>query len=270
MTGSGQAPQSRFKSEIASLPLVARNDMVAQFDASGAFETCRVRRGKILHLRDHLERLGASLKTVGIASWDPEAARQGLVKEARGIQDGFVRILVRRWGRPRWVVHRHSGVPYSRRQLERGVSVRTVPTRWPAGESGWAQAKLSERLPAILGRSEAPEVAEVLRLGPHGHVTEGTVSNLFFVAGGRLVTAPHALGVLEGVTRAHVIRAARRLGIPVLETPFTRHELFNAEEAFLTNVLMGILPVREADGRRIGRRAPGPVTRKLRRALSRT
>jgi len=220
-------------------------------------------------LEEHLDRLRASLKTVGIQGWNETDGRRQLAGAARGVKEGYVRIAIRRWGQPRVVMHRHPGAPYPRRQLLRGVAVRTVPTRWPAGESGWAQAKLSERLPAILGRTEAPEAAEVLRLGPHGYLTEGTVSNLFFVADGRLVTAPHALGVLEGVTRAHVIRAARRLKIPVLETPFTRHELFNAGEAFLTNVLMGILPVREVDGRRIGRRAPGAITRRLMIALRR-
>ena len=104
-------------------------------------------------------------------------------------------------------------------------------------------------------------------MGPHGYVTEGTVSNLFFIQGKELVTAPAWAGILEGVTRSRVIRAARRMGVAVKEVPFTRHDLFNAEEAFLTNVLMGILPVRQVDGRRIGEKTPGPVTRKLMRAL---
>lgn len=251
------------------MALIRMNGPPAPFDASGAFETCRVRAGKVLRLGEHLERLRASLKTVGVPSWDELGTRRQLMREARGIREGYVRVAVRRSGEPRVLVHRRAGVPYSRRQVARGVLVRTVPTRWPAGETAWAQAKLSERLPAILGRIEAPDAVEVLRLGSHGHVTEGTVSNLFFVAGGQLVTAPHWLGVLEGVTRARVLQAARRLRIPVCESPFTRHELFNAEEAFLTNVLMGVLPVRAVDGRRIGRQVPGAVTRRLMGALKR-
>jgi len=235
----------------------------SQFDASGAFETCRVRRGRVLRLEEHLRRLRASLKTVGIFSWDEALARRELARAARGLKEGHVRIAVRRTGEPRILIHAHPGIPYSSRQRRQGVPLRTVPTRWPAGETAWAQAKTSERLSGVLARMEAPGVPEVLRLGPGGDVTEGTVSNLFFVREGALVTAPPWLGVLEGVTRARVIRAAKGLKIPVREVPFSRHDLFNAEEAFLTNVLMGILPVRELDGRRIGGRVPGPVTRKL-------
>ena len=54
------------------------------------------------------------------------------------------------------------------------------------------------------------------------------------------------------------------------EIPATRHDLFNAQEAFLTNVLMEILPIREVDGRRIGTQAPGPLTRRLMRAMKRS
>ena len=233
------------------------------FDASGVFETCRVSRAKVLHLEEHLARLRASLNTLGITGWMESAIRDQLRQAAQGMIDGYVRIAVRRVREPRIVIHRHEGIPYSKRQLQEGISLRTVPTRWPAGESTWAQVKLSERLPSILAKMEAPEVSEVLRIGPHGYVTEGTISNLFFARQGTLITPPSWLGILEGVTRAKVIQAARRLKIPVQEVPFTRHDLFNADEAFLTNVLMHILPVREVDGRRIGERIPGSITHGL-------
>ncbi len=243
------------------------NPPPAQFDASGVFETCRVQKGRVLRLEEHLCRLRASLKTVGISSWDEALVRREMAHSARNLREGSVRVAVRRAGSPRILVHAHSGFPYSSRQHRQGIPLRTVPTRWPAGETAWAQAKTSERLGGVLARIEAPGVPEVLRLSPRGEVTEGTVSNLFFIREGTLRTAPPWLGVLEGVTRARVIRAAKKLGVPVQETPFSRHDLFNAEEAFLTNVLMGILPVREVDGRRIGRKVPGPVTRRLMRAM---
>ena len=186
---------------------------------------------------------------------------------AREMKEGTLRIAVRRQGTPRILIHRSPGLPYSEKQLSEGIALRTVPSRWPAGETGWAQVKSSERLSGVLARMEAPEAAEVLRLGPHGYVTEGTVSNLFFIRGGELVTAPAWAGILEGVTRSRVIRAAGKLRLAVREIPFTRHDLFNAEEAFLTNVLMGILPVRQVDGRRVGEKTPGPVTRKLMREI---
>lgn len=238
-----------------------------QFDASGCFETCRVKRGRVLRLEEHLRRLGASVKMLGLAGWDEREVRAEVAKAARGMADGYVRVAVQRAGSPRLLVHRHAGHPYPAEWERRGIAVRTVPTRWPAGETASAQAKVSERLSGVLARMEAPEAPEVMRIGPHGYLTEGTVSNLFIVREGRLATPPSWLGVLEGVTRARVLEMARRLRIPAREIPMTRHDLFNAEEAFLTNVLMPILPVREADGRRIGASVPGPITRKLAKAL---
>lgn len=238
------------------------------FEATGAFETCRVEKGKILHLEEHLRRLRASLKTIGVFDASEREIRLDLLGAARGMSIGMVRVAVRREGQPRILIHRHAGLSYSRVQVRRGIAVRTVPSRWPAAETGLAQVKASERLGSVLARLEGADSVEVLRFGRHGYLTEGTVSNLFLVKDGGLITPPGWLGVLEGVTRERVLQAAQRLKIPVQKIPVTRHDLFNAEEAFFTNVLMGVLPVREADGRRIGSRIPGPVTRRLMEALS--
>ena len=237
----------------------------APFDASGVFETLRVARGKILHLREHLARLHASAQTVGMAGWDEAAVRLELARTASEIKEGYVRVALRRVGEPRIVVHRSAGLPYPKGLAKNGISIRTVPSRWPMAETAIGQAKLSERLTGVLARLEAPEEFELLRMGPHGYLTEGTVSNLFLVKDGALCTAPTWLGVLGGVTRAQVIRTARKNRVPVREIPSTRHDLFNADEAFLTNVLIGILPIRQVDGRRIGSQLPGPITRRLMR-----
>ena len=237
-------------------------------DASGAFETCRVKRGKVLRLGHHLDRLRASLKGIGLLQWDEREARGELIRSAAGLADGYLRIAVRRNDSPRVLVHRQERLPYTPQQARRGLSVTTVPSRMPQVEAVQGRVKSSERLSGIFARMEAPRADEVLRLSAHGYVTEGTVSNLFLVKAGELITAPAWSGVLEGITRAGVIRAARAMKVPVKETPFTRHDLFNAEEVFLTNVLMGVLPVREVDGRRIGGKLPGPLTRKLMRAMA--
>ena len=74
---------------------------------------------------------------------------------------------------------------------------------------------------------------------------------------------------MPGVVREAIIELARRARISVVEQPITRHEFYTAEEAFVTNSLLGVVPVRMADGRRIGRRCPGPITRRLRAAYAR-
>lgn len=161
------------------------------------------------------------------------------------------------------MIHQRSGTPYSPGQISEGISITTVANRHPAAESIHPQAKQSHQLPGILAKADALNSLEVLRIGPHGYLTEGTVSNLFLLKEGVLKTPPGWLGVLGGVMKGRVLEAASRLKIPVKEAPLTRHDLFNAEEAFLTNVLMEILPIRQVDGRAIGVRVPGPVTRRL-------
>ena len=218
----------------------------------------------------------SSLRTLGFPSRNGdgsgtvpivEMAGKELKEAARGIRDGYVRIMIRRTGKPRVVVHRHEGFPYSKGQIRKGISVTTVPARMAPVEAVQSRVKSSERLASVLARLDAPTAVEVLRIGPLGVLTEGTISNLFLVKENRLVTPPAWLGVLEGVTRAQVIEAARRMKIPVQEMPVTRHDLFNADEAFLTNVLVGILPMRQVDGRAIGAVPPGPVTQQLLRAI---
>ena len=258
---SARQTQSSLRRVKVPLPF----DSVGVLTDSGVFETCRVRKGQVLHLKEHLLRLGASLKTLGVTSWDEGLARCKLVQAARVVREGYVRINVRRSGK--LILHQHPGAPYDIAKILRGICLRTVPTRWPLGEPDSAQVKGSERLSGILARIEGADAPEVLRIGPHGYLTEGTVSNLFFIKKRKLVTPPRWVGVLEGVIRTEVLKVARTLRIPIEEIPITRHDLFNADEAFLTNVLMGIFPVREVDGRRIGERIPGPITRQLMQRL---
>ena len=239
------------------------------FDSSGCFETCRVSRGKVLRLQEHLKRLLDSARTLGV-SFSPSQARLALAGKAREVGEGFVRIAVRRWGEPKILLHSHRGLPYSKAQRARGVSVMTVAQRQSATEAVPAQVKHSERLGSVMAQAEGRAAAEVLRLGPQGYLTEGLVSNLFLVKGGKLITPPLWLGVLEGVTRGRILEEATRLKVPVAELPVTRHDLFNAEEAFLTNVLMEVLPIRQVDGRSIGTHVPGRITRRLLQKLKRS
>ena len=237
------------------------------FDASGAFETCRVRKARVIHQKEHMSRLEGSLKTLGISPLETGVLERELARAARKVGEGFVRVAVRRVGRPRIIIHEEPHLPYKRKELDHGISVVTAATRQPGTQALPAQAKYSERLSSILARMEGKIAPEILRLNSLGFLTEGTVSNLFIVKEGELLTPPTWLGVLEGVTRDQVFQVARRLRIPMRETPLTRHDLFCADEAFLTNVLMGVGPIREVDGRRIGAAVPGPITRCLMKAM---
>ncbi|MCD6006807.1 branched-chain amino acid transaminase [Halomonas sp. IOP_31] len=104
---------------------------------------------------------------------------------------------------------------------------------------------------------------ETLMLDPEGYVAEGSAENVFLVRDGVLHT-PEVTSCLQGITRDSVIALAReRLGMTVRERRITRDELYTADEAFFTGTAAEILPIRELDGRRIGRSDQRPVTREL-------
>jgi branched-chain amino acid aminotransferase len=96
-----------------------------------------------------------------------------------------------------------------------------------------------------------------------GSVTESTASNFGVVSRGAILTPPYWLGLLAGVTREVLFEIAGALGLPMRESPMTRHDIYNAEEAFLTSTLKEVLPVTVVDGRKINGGRPGPVTRRL-------
>ncbi len=103
---------------------------------------------------------------------------------------------------------------------------------------------------------------EALLLDTHGYVAEGSGQNIFIVRRGGLKTVP-LTSILEGITRDAVIEIAQNENIPVKETNFTRDELYVADEAFLSGTASEITPIREVDGRTIGKGKPGPITKKL-------
>src|SRR5947207_9420452 len=97
-------------------------------------------------------------------------------------------------------------------------------------------------------------------LNDAGNVAECTADNVFIVKRGQIFTPPITAGALRGITRGIVFEIAAELGIKVLETDITRHDIFVADECFLTGTAAEIIPVVKADGRLIGNGKPGPIT----------
>jgi branched-chain amino acid aminotransferase len=131
------------------------------------------------------------------------------------------------------------------------------------------RAKLSGHyINSILAKCEVKDAGydEAILLDPDGYVAEGTGENVFIVRHGRLLTTP-LTSILEGITRNTIMELARERNIPVVEERFTRDALYTAEEMFLTGTAAEVTPVREVDGRRIGRGTPGPITQDLQKAF---
>ena len=257
-------------------------NVVQEATDNGCFETMRAYHGRIFRLEAHLSRLHASCQDLGLTLPDRrELARLATDTLASSrLQEAIVRIALmpRPDGRtaPSIVVRSVSLPPAS--AYRRGIRLAIVPTRKFSVNTIDPQAKYSARLGSVLAVLDAQlrRADEALWVDAMGYVTESTASNVGIVREGTIVTPPCHLGLLAGITRDVLFELAAALGIR--ETPLTRHEVYNASEAFLLSTIKEILPVTSVDGRRIGSGTPphqtawwggtpGPIARQLHRAF---
>jgi len=257
------------KEVIGELPIE-----MLRIEAVGIFESMRAYGGRVLQEEGHLARLQESAKTVGYRFLpEPAKLRQEIkaALKAFGEKECYVRLTL--WEGQTFVIlgtRAHAAGLY-----EKGVALKTAS--FPRGGPNtfpW-QAKASAYQQAILASTEPhPDtIYEWMFLDQRGFLTESRVGNFFIVRygakGQAVLLTPPEHGILNGVTRRFVIKCALEIGIPVREVPLTRHEFFNADEAFLCNTSWEVLPVRALDGRVIGTGKPGPVTLKLHRFFKR-
>jgi len=109
----------------------------------------------------------------------------------------------------------------------------------------------------------AENYEDALLCNAEGHVTEGTTSNIFYARRGILATPPLDVGILDGITRRHILQLAAELQYPIREVRFPRARLLEADEVFLTSTIKEVIPVIQIDQTPIGNGAPGPMTRRL-------
>ncbi len=245
----------------------------------GVFEGIRVYAGRIFKLEEHLDRLYASAKSLLLRiPLSREEMREAILATVRasGLRDAYIRPVVSRGPGdlgldPRKcpdatvVVIVDSIRLYPEAAYERGLRMVTASVRRPSPDSLNGGVKSLNYLPNILARIEANQagVEEALMLTPEGFVCECSADNIFLVVRGEVVTPPPHLGLLRGITRDTVLDLAREEGIPTTERAFALHDVYNADECFLTGTGAEVVPVIEVDARQIGDGAPGPVTRGL-------
>lgn len=239
----------------------------------GIFETLRTYQGRLFCLPEHLERLRESAVTSGLRfSWSlgqierilQRSVRRYLaLPEADG--DAFLRLML--WPGELYVLAGSRKHPDT--IFREGVRLTTSVIQRPFTNAGAPQAKTHAYQNGIWAMLDhSGDAYEHLFLDAQGYVAEVSIGNLFIIKKGALLTPPVRV-ILNGVTRRFVIECALRSGIPVQERPLTRHEVFNADEAFLTNTSWEVLPVRELDGRMIGHRIPGSMTRSIHKQFKR-
>ena len=247
------------------------NCMEVGLSTYAVFESIRAYQGRIFKLDAHLRRFYASAQTIMLKI--PQDKRQikrriSHTLKKSGLKDAYIRISAAGEGKrttKMGIVVR--GVKFYPQDFYRkGVGIVSVAVKRDSINTLTPNIKSANFLSGVLAKIEANKqrAFEALLLNHKGYVTEGTVSNVFIVKGKKLLTPPLSCGALGGITRQVVIDLARDfLGIKVEEVLITRYDVYTAEEAFLTNTSIEIMPVVRCDGRLIGNGKPGKITRKL-------
>ena len=245
----------------------------------GVFEGIRLYRGCVFRLVQHIERLYSSAKYIMLRiPMSQKAMIEAVCETVRrnGLKDGYIRLVVTRgvgplglapWEcrRPTVFIIADKITLYPAEYYEKGLEIVTVPTRRNLIESLNPRVKSCNYLNNILAKIEASIAGalEALMLDQNGFVNECTGDNIFLVKKGALITPPDYLGVLRGITRGVVMEIARAQGLPAREEPFTRFDVFDADECFLTGTAAEVIPVVRVDKRPIGKGRPGPMTKRL-------
>ncbi len=207
------------------------------------------------------------------------------VNEAVGvnkIEDGYIRLVVtrgagtlgldpNRCSNPQVIIIADAIALYPPELYEQGLEIVTVSVQRMHPAALNPRIKSLNYLNNILAKIEGLQAGciEALMLNHKGEVAECTGDNIFLVRHGELWTPPLDAGILEGITRDAVIEVARGAGIEVRETPLTKHDVYIADECFLTGTAAEVIPVVKVDSRTIGTGKPGPVTRDLEKRFKR-
>lgn len=246
----------------------------------GVFEGIRVYGGKVFRLSEHIDRLFDSARAIHLEIPMGREQMMDAVQSTVRVnnkRDGYIRLVVTRGAGSLGLDPRKTTDPqviiivddislYPPEFYEHGLEIVTAATirNHPNGLN--PRIKSCNYLNNILAKIEGIRAGcvEALMLNHKGDIAECTGDNVFLVKRGVLKTPPPDAGILEGVTRNAVIELARAANIPVTETALQRHDVYTADECFLTGTAAEVIPVVKCDDRVIGTGKPGPITRQLR------
>lgn len=243
------------------------------FFGDGVYEVLRTYNGKIFALDEHLERFARSLKALDIAGVDIKQIRHRIEKaySSANITDAKIYFHMTRGSEPR----KHAGakdlepnffltvteLPDTTEEKTKGIAVSTHPDwRWKR-----CDIKSLNLLANVLARRDAEKkgCTEAILVDEKGLITEGAGSAFFAIIGQTLQTAPLTANILPSITRKSAIKAAKKIGLQVLEQSLTPVQAAAADELFIAVTTRDITPVVEFDGQVIGAGSPGNYTKLL-------
>jgi branched-chain amino acid aminotransferase len=245
----------------------------------GVFEGIRVYSGNVFRLHEHIDRLYNSAKSILLTiPYTKEEMICYIIETIRRnqYQDAYIRLVVSRGvgdlgldpykcKTPQVVIIVEPLALFPKHLYETGIEVVTVATRRNRSDVLSPKVKSLNYLNNVLVKIEAhlANVSEALILNDQGYVAEGSGDNVFIIKDQVVYTPPGYVGALEGITRQAIIEIAQDLGYVVKEEPFTRHDVYVADEVFLTGTAAEVIAVVKVDGRVIGEGVPGPHTKRL-------
>ncbi len=245
----------------------------------GIFEGIRFYNGRVFRLGEHLDRLWDSARSICLEMpMTKEEMTEALLEAIRQnhLRDGYVRLLVTRgignlglnpmqckW--PSVIIIVAAITLYRENLYRKGLTIVTCATRRCSPGALNPAVKSLNYLNNVMARLEAnlADADEALMLNDAGNVAECTADNVFVVKRGQIVTPPVTAGALRGITRSVAFEIATELGFKTLKADITRHDIYTADECFLTGTAAEIIPVVKADGRLIGNGKPGPITARI-------
>ena len=260
------------------------NAKISVFDhgllyGDGIFEGIRFYNGRVFRLEEHLLRLWDSARSIclEIPMTMPDMTEAVLETIRQNhLRDGYIRLLVTRGignlglnpsqcKSPSVIIIAATIALYHEDFYRKGLTIVTCATRRSSPAALNPAVKSLNYLNNVMARIEANLAGadEALMLNDAGNVAECTADNVFIVKHGQIFTPPVAAGALRGITRSVVFGIAAELGVKVRKTDITRHDVFVADECFLTGTAAEIVPVVKADGRSIGNGKPGPITARI-------
>lgn len=240
----------------------------------GLFETMRAVNGQVFRLDDHLNRMIASAKALAIPfGYTPREIESaiGQVLEANGLKNARMRMTLSSGPltqaeslKGMLLISATQFTPYPKEYYDKGVRVALTEFRQNPNDPtcGHKTTSYAARLIALRHAHEKL-AAESLWFTPDNYLAEGSISNVFLVQDGVLVTPRLETPVLPGIARRTVLSLAEKLGIKCAEKDLTIHDLLSAQEVFLTNVIMTILPVTAVESHTVSEGKVGAITKRL-------
>jgi branched-chain amino acid aminotransferase len=245
----------------------------------GCFEGIRIYNGRVFRLTEHLVRLYESARsiclTIPISFEEMEKATLETVA-ANNLRDGYIRLVITRgvgslglnpYQCPKaGVIIIASGITlYPKEKYETGLNLITCATRRPTAAALSPQVKSLNYLNNIMAKIECIQAGceEGIMLNEQGNVAECTGDNVFVLKNGQVYTPTIASGALNGITRMAVIEVMREMGLTIHEVTMTRHDIYTADECFLTGTAAEVIPAVQYDRRPIGDGKPGKLTAEI-------